>query len=593
MISNTRRIAEAHSGELPAVVTEHFHLTRTSQVRFYLCLYLVIAALYLLGASGRIGLSDGVAMLNVSQSFVTNGTFRSEPCDPSYEDHLNHCVPGRDGHYYAGFGLVPSLLAAPAVLVGRLVSVPGHVRSSQIPQTLVSLFTALLAPLACVITAMWMVRLGYKTRTALAAACVLAFASPYLHFGVKGFYSEPYFTVFLLLAAYLLSGGESVRNLGLAGLAFGIACGCRINGLILFPAFILSIALRVRGRGWAWSRFFLNSVAFCSLFSVCIILIGWANYIRFGSPLKTGYHLAFPTIGALLSTPLSVGTPQLLVSGEVGLLTFAPWLIVAFICFPMFLRRNLPEAVLCATVFLFNFVFFAKYNSWHGGWVVGPRLLTPTLPFLTIPLFAGIADARALAGKGGAWAARNLVALRFLTAILVIGGFLIQLSGVIYPEDRYFALKEFYEQRTAKPWWSGSVPLAYFEFLKSMVNHTAQTESAESSSFHLTALATNQRLSYLAGRTDMSKDAFLSSGINPENVILPNLMFVKMRFLGVPRFAVGVYVFFLFALCCIGLIGLQRQARSLPLLPNPSPDSNTMSECSSVSWQPSPEGNVN
>lgn len=530
--------------------------------RFYLYLYLFIAALYLLAASGRIGLSDGVSMLNVSQSFVTDGTFRSEPCDPLYDDHLNHCVPGRDGHYYAGFGLVLSLLAAPVVVAAKLIPA-GHLRSSQIPQSLVSLFTALVAPLACVITAMWLVKLGCKTRTALIAASVLAFASPYCHFGVKGFYSEPYFTVFLLLAAYLLSGQESRQSLALAGLAFGVACGCRINGLILFPVFILSIALQIRERGWAWSRFFLNSAAFCSLFSVCILLMGWANYIRFGSPLKTGYHLAFPTTAALFSTPLSVGIPQLLFNGEVGLLTFTPWLITAFICFGLFLRRHRPEATLCAMAFLFNFFFFAKYNSWHGGWVIGPRLLVPTLPFLTVPLFSSIEDAPALAKKAG-WSQRRLIALRSLTAVLVTGGFLIQALGAIYPDDQYFSLKVFYKTRTAKPWWSGSGSLASVEFLKSMVSRRPQSESPQPPSLDHAASVTNQRPPDWPGTPDMSEQEYLRSLPNSENDILPNLMFVKMRLLGVPRFVVGAYLFFLITLCGIGLIGVRKYAAVRP-----------------------------
>ena len=42
----------------------------TPMMRFYLSLYLFVAAVYLLSASDRLGLSDGVSMSNVAQSVV-------------------------------------------------------------------------------------------------------------------------------------------------------------------------------------------------------------------------------------------------------------------------------------------------------------------------------------------------------------------------------------------------------------------------------------------------------------------------------------------------------------------------------------------
>jgi hypothetical protein len=91
--------------------------------RVYLSLYLFVTAVYLLAASGRIGLSNGFAMLNVAQSVVNEGSMSAEPCDPQQPGHPNHCVPGIDGRHYAAFGLVRSLLAAPAVFFGERAAV--------------------------------------------------------------------------------------------------------------------------------------------------------------------------------------------------------------------------------------------------------------------------------------------------------------------------------------------------------------------------------------------------------------------------------------------------------------------------------------
>ena len=529
-------------------------------MRFYLSLYLLVAAVFLFTASGRLGLSDSVSMFNVSQSIVTDGTFSSEPCDPQFEGHLNHCVPGRRGRYYAGFGLLPSLLAAPLVVGGKLLSTVLHIHSPQVPRVLVSVFTALLAPLACVSLAMWMVILGYSRQTAMVGACILAFASPYWHFAVKGFYSEPYFTVFLVLAGCLLSLRKLAWATIIAGLSFGLACGSRVNGVILYPAFIAAIALQVREQGWNGREFLKRATAFSVPFGLCAMLIGWANYVRFGSPLKTGYHLAFPTAAALFSSPFPRGVAGLLFNGEVGLLIFAPWFVIALLCLPLFLRAHLPEGVLCATVFIFNFVFFAKYDSWHAGWVAGPRMLVPTLPFLIMALAPAIESRRTTSARSQTWKA-----LSALTVACLIVAFLIQVLGMIYPEERYYTLAEYYQHRSEKPWWLGSIPLASIDFLNRMTTARAQAAPpAQPSDVDPLRVAHAEDQAYASVGSASNEEDFLAAFPNPENLTLPNLMFLKMKFLGLPSLMLYGYPLFACVLGGIGVAGLRRFAASAP-----------------------------
>ena len=372
-------------------------------MRFYASVYLSVAGIYLLTASGRIGLSDNVAMFNVAQSIVNNGSFSSEPCDPNLAGHPNHCVPGRrHGRYYAGFGLVPSIVAVPAVVGGKLVSKLAHVNSLAVMRLSVSLLTALISPLVCGVLAMWIVGLGYSRRTAVVAAGILAFGSPFWHYAVKGFYSEPYFTLGLVLAAYLASCSERPYTSSLSGLAFGAACGSRVIGMIMFPAFILFLFLKNRERKLSGALF--REVAFFTIsFLACAALIGWSNYARFGDVLKTGYQAAFPSTSTLISNPLFRGMADLLFNNEVGLFVFAPWIVLSLIAFPLFFRQHQSEATLCGTIFLSNFIFFALYPSWHGGMVAGPRLLVATLPFLVLLLVPYIDGLRRQAQprKGG------------------------------------------------------------------------------------------------------------------------------------------------------------------------------------------------
>jgi hypothetical protein len=292
-------------------------------------------------------------------------------------------------------------------------------------------------------------------------------------------------------------------------------------------------------------------------FSVCMILIAWANYVRFGSPFKTGYHLAFPTISALFSTPLFKGIAGLLFSCEVGLIIFAPWVALAIACFPSFVHEHLPESVLCGMIFLFNFFFFAKYDSWHGGWVAGPRLLLPTLPFL-IMTFAPIFE-RLQGSETGL--PRRFSALRLIMAVLVMAGFLLQFVGVFYPDERYYALRMLYADKPSMPWGARSIPLASVKFLYGMnlagappVRPSNQLVSDQAN------VVREEQRALASASTAISEEDFLRAFPNPENLLLPNLMLVKMRWLGLRAAVLYGYILIVVLMGLIGLIGLKRNA---------------------------------
>jgi hypothetical protein len=521
-------------------------------MRFYISLYLLIAAVYFLTASGRLGLSDSFAMFNVTQSIVTDGSLSSEPCDPELPGHPNHCVLGRAGRHYAGFGVLPSILAVPALLAARESAFRMHLDPLPIMKVSVSLFTVLLSPLIFVVVSIWIVRLGYSCRAAALLSCVLAFASPVWHYGVKGFYSEPYFTLALVLSAYFLSRQDMSLAPMFSGLAFGAACGCRVSGIILFPAFILAMAIRSRVRRMSMGQFLHDSALFSVSFFACVGLIGWANYVRFDSPFRTGYHMAYPTAGSLLSNPLPEGIYQLLFNGEVGLLIFVPWVVIAFYCFPHFVSAHLAESVLCGTIFLFSLLFFAKYDSWHGGWVAGPRFLSPTLPFLALALAP-------LIERGQRFEAAQLPSftpLRPFLLVLVFCGFLVQILGVIYPEDRYYRLALYYENKQPKPWWLGSIPLASFDFLTRMNSQKVPPAKP-------TDPMNTDQISVASVSAAVSEDDFLQLFPNPENLNLPNLMLAKMRGLRRSTFVVSAYIISALAVGTVGLLGL---AKAIPHL---------------------------
>jgi hypothetical protein len=70
--------------------------------------------------------------------------------------------------------------------------------------------------------------------------------------------------------------------------------------------------------------------------------------------------------------------------------------------------------------------------------------------------------------ESAVWKQRPWVVIGPLMAMLVALGFLIQSVGTLLPDERYYALRDFYQYKLAKPWWSGSVPLASIDFVSRM-----------------------------------------------------------------------------------------------------------------------------
>jgi hypothetical protein len=531
-------------------------------MRFYLSLYLVIAGFYLLTASGRIGrMSDSATMFRVAQSIINEGSLSSEPCDPRYDDPQigSLCVPGRGGRFYAAYGLVPSFAVVPAILCGRALSKVVHVDSVLLAKASVSFFTLLFAPLTCVVLAMWISKLGYSRRTAVLGACVLAFGSPFWHNAVSGFLSEPYFTLALLVAAYLLSSPRIAYACALSGFAFGVACGTRVAGVALFPAYVLFLALQIRARRLPWIHFVRDAVQFSVPVAFWGGFIAWTNYARFGSIFKTGYHNAFPTLSFTFSNPLFQGTRDLLFHGEQGLLLFAPWVVLSFLYFPQFMRKHPPESVLCGAVFLITFVFYAKFYAWHGGWAGGPRYLLPTLPFVIMviaPALEAVQRRAAINENNRFWVLQRSVVIFLLAA-----GFIIQAVTLAYPRDRYYADLVFYADKPLKPWWYGSIPLAALDYWAQ--TSIPKTEANYSEPDRIRNVSTvdsdSDPLSYWKhADAAATEDDFINWLPHPENATLPELMVLKRKLIGLPAKAIYGYLFAALIVILAGAVGLKR-----------------------------------
>jgi hypothetical protein len=122
------------------------------------------------------------------------------------------------------------------------------------------------------------------------------------------------------------------------------------------------------------------------------------NAIAFDSPFTTGYSkLATESFRAVHATGLiGVSTPKWeAFAGSFfeparGLFFYSPFLLLALPGFALLLRRReiRAEGLVYTTIFLFYAYFISSFGYWQSGGSVGPRHLTPLVPFLIPPVAA-------------------------------------------------------------------------------------------------------------------------------------------------------------------------------------------------------------
>jgi hypothetical protein len=85
-------------------------------------------------------------------------------------------------------------------------------------------------------------------------------------------------------------------------------------------------------------------------------------------------------------------------------------------------RAHREEAALIVLASLSYVSLFAKFYNWGAGWSWGPRYLVPIVPLLMLPVARAVAAARS-------W--------RYLGAVLVVAGFVVNGVGVLIDGDAY------------------------------------------------------------------------------------------------------------------------------------------------------------
>lgn len=295
-----------------------------------------------------------------------------------------------DGHYYSEKAPAIVLAAVPAfstvVAAQKLIGIdpdsPEGWRLSQWVATAGSVgvlaalggvaFFALLAP-----------RLGVP----------IALASTYGLF--LGSLTFPYATAMfahagtiglLCIALWAALGQNAPRHDYLAGLAAGLAVATEYPAII--PCAALGLYLGYINVPRAWR--------FALALAPGVILILGKNYLISGSPFQVSYgsNPAFPQITSGNAFGFSLPDPQAaagLLWGEYrGLFFWCPVLLMAIPGVVILFRKHPPIAWMITVVFTLIVLQVSSFYSWFGGNAVGPRYLTPSLPFLGLAAAYGM-----------------------------------------------------------------------------------------------------------------------------------------------------------------------------------------------------------
>jgi hypothetical protein len=318
---------------------------------------------------------------------------------------------GPDGHLYSRKGLGTTLAALPLYWTALQSAHLGNVQTAMLTNALVTALTG-------VLVYMFLRRLGYGDGVSLGTSLTFGLATmawPYARF----LFSESLAGLALIFSAYSLLRYRDRRGsatLLLAGTGLGVALLARLNNAIagVFLGLLL-MAYLWDHHGRHWRDWLKPLILFGLPIVAALVIAGWYNWLRFGSPLTTGY---LPE--ERFATPFFEGSYGLTFSPGKGLFWYNPILLAALVGWPAFYRRlrQRAEALLVAAIVLSSVAFYASWFLWWAGHSWGPRFLVAALPFAILPL-APVLEAASR---------RRAVAIAF-AALVVLSG-IIQVLGV-------------------------------------------------------------------------------------------------------------------------------------------------------------------
>lgn len=234
------------------------------------------------------------------------------------------------------------------------------------------------------------------TPWAAAAFVTSCFYATYLWFFLRAQNSE---ILQLLFFAWAVTGFLDLlaeREAGARGWALArmwSACAAlfltKVSYVFVGPLFASGLAVdRKRRADGPWWRA-IGAEAVSHAVPAALMMAAWAtlNWVKFGGPFLTGYHVWNPQQHGLNGSLLEA-LPQLLFSAQWGLVFCFPVLAVALPFMQGWLRTRPVRFGTLVGIGIFYSLLLANLPSWHGAYTYGPRYWIFMLPFVSLPALA-------------------------------------------------------------------------------------------------------------------------------------------------------------------------------------------------------------
>jgi hypothetical protein len=375
---------------------------------------------------GAIYSSDGISMYEVTKSVVEDG-----------DVSITHGVvwEGRDGRYYAPFGIGLSLAALPVYLLIR----PIATRTTE-PERVTQAAVAALLPVIIAFLAIALYRLARRLGAGPRDSVLVAMgavAGTFVLVYSKDFFTEPLATLFVVVSVE--------RAVARRPLASGAAAAGAMLTRPQFLAFAPLLLWRTqRDAGW-----FASLKAAWPLALGLSVNLGY-NLVRFGSVTNFGY--SDPLLKQGFTTPFYQGAAGLLLHPQKSILLFAPIAVLIIPALRWLWASQRTGFWLIAGNLAITFTLTATWWDWGGGWLWGPRLLIPGV----IPAIAAIAP----------WVETRSAVMRRTVVILFVVGAFVSLPAVLLGGGAQLA--------DSSPPERGPSVIRQFELLPDAVSFTAQ-----------------------------------------------------------------------------------------------------------------------
>lgn len=289
------------------------------------------------------------------------------------------------GRWYPKYGVLNTLIYLPFLWLEKIVT--GRVGFD----TDHTIFLNLLNLVAAAATALYLALLARRYSASKFVVSLYVLASIYSTFWwnyLRAQTFETYLPLMMIAFFYHLMRARDLAEpargqLLAAACSFGVLCLCKTVFVALLPVIAFLLLFR-HDSSSASARFRGQFMAFWLPVALCLVVLLVTNWAKFDSALNTGYT-QWQEEQQLFTSNVLPALRGYLFDRQQSIFVHFPVLIFALPAWPIFLKRNRPDAVAALLLASVLIILHAARPEWRGAAGYGPRYLLPVAPILAIP----------------------------------------------------------------------------------------------------------------------------------------------------------------------------------------------------------------